>query len=258
MVKRSSSSIKLPNSRAKKLKPSHNSLIMRKVKTYIVSRSTEDWHNAHGSTAETMTEIRGFYPTLREANHAAKRDLLDGWGKDFFEEYEWEADGGFISVTATCPEGEVMEVSVERQITKVPVGPTFLVMKTVSREDEHYTVDSVHTTLTSAKSKLAHLAEEFEAREENQEKDIVVGENIDDDVKENRPYDATCHERMDGKRVSWVYGYISRERTYHIDEDYDAESDPGSAVYSTDEEEKEEGGGSENEVINLADESDEE
>ncbi|KAJ6611471.1 hypothetical protein B0H10DRAFT_2056089 [Mycena sp. CBHHK59/15] len=68
---------------------------------YHVMRHTEDHHNGE------HTEIRGTYATLKEANAAARVDLT--------KDHEVEEEDGMVSVTAECPEGEIMTVYVEKK-----------------------------------------------------------------------------------------------------------------------------------------------
>ncbi|KAJ7492090.1 hypothetical protein FB451DRAFT_516184 [Mycena latifolia] len=76
---------------------------------YHVIRHTDDQYKGD------ETEIRGTYATLEEANAVAHVDLTKEWSMDFFETYEVEMDDGMVSVTAECPEGEIMSVYVERK-----------------------------------------------------------------------------------------------------------------------------------------------
>ncbi|KAJ7664944.1 hypothetical protein B0H17DRAFT_1091287 [Mycena rosella] len=84
---------------------------------YHVMRHTDDYHNGGSET-----EIRGTYVTLKEANAAARVDLTKDWSMDFFDTYEVEVEDGMVSVTAECPEGEVMNVYVERKAAPNLVG----------------------------------------------------------------------------------------------------------------------------------------
>ncbi|KAJ7675853.1 hypothetical protein DFH06DRAFT_1170764 [Mycena polygramma] len=78
---------------------------------YHVMRHTDDRHNGGEDT-----EIRGSYATLKEANAAARVDLTKEWDLNFFESHEVEVDSdGMVSVTAECPEGEIMSVFIEKK-----------------------------------------------------------------------------------------------------------------------------------------------
>lgn len=53
----------------------------------------------------------------------ASKDLLNEWERDFFEQYEASVDEeGMVNIEATCPEGEVMRVFVEKK--RAPPGKT--------------------------------------------------------------------------------------------------------------------------------------
>ena len=72
---------------------------------------TDDQHNGGEDT-----ELRGTHWTLAAANAAARKDLLSSWSRDFFESYEVTTDSdGAVDVEATCPEGEIMHVYIERK-----------------------------------------------------------------------------------------------------------------------------------------------
>ncbi|KAJ7455921.1 hypothetical protein B0H11DRAFT_2066292 [Mycena galericulata] len=75
---------------------------------YHVMRHTDDGHNGGD------TEIRGSYATLKEANAAARVDLTREWSPSFFDSHEIEVEDGMVSVTAECPEGEIMNVYIEK------------------------------------------------------------------------------------------------------------------------------------------------
>jgi len=83
---------------------------MRKV--YHVTRETIDYHNdSRGGIQDTA--VVGTFFSRKEANQAARADLLNEWNMDFFESYEVEEEDGLVKVTAVCPEGEEMTVTVE-------------------------------------------------------------------------------------------------------------------------------------------------
>jgi hypothetical protein len=88
------------------LKPKHSDKLASQ-KVYHVKRETTNEYNDCGM------EIRGTYSSLCEANKAARKDLLSEWGDDYFEEYRVKEEDGMVTVEATCPEGEVMTVTVE-------------------------------------------------------------------------------------------------------------------------------------------------
>lgn len=89
--------------------------------TYIVTRETIDYHNdRHGGLQDTY--VVGFFSSRNEANKAARADLLNEWSIDFFESYEIEEDDGLVTVTAICPEGEEMTVTVQEAPNKMAVG----------------------------------------------------------------------------------------------------------------------------------------
>src|SRR5271155_5739220 len=81
-------------------------------KVYYVTRESIDYHNdRHGSIQDT--DVVGTFFSRKEANQAARTDLLNDWNMDFFESYEVEEEDGLVKVTAVCPEGEEMTVTVE-------------------------------------------------------------------------------------------------------------------------------------------------
>ncbi|KZP33967.1 hypothetical protein FIBSPDRAFT_1035882, partial [Athelia psychrophila] len=83
---------------------------------YHVMRHTDDQH--HGVED---TDLRGTYWTLEEANAAARKDLTE-WSPDFFESYDVTMDDdGMVDIEATCPEGEIMHVYIEKK--KAPPRP---------------------------------------------------------------------------------------------------------------------------------------
>ncbi|RXK42575.1 hypothetical protein M231_00129 [Tremella mesenterica] len=79
---------------------------------YHVMRRTTDHHIYDG---DSNVEIRSIWRTYGEAREAAERDLLDEWSEDFFVEYEVNEDEyDDFMIQAVCPEGEEMEVYVEK------------------------------------------------------------------------------------------------------------------------------------------------
>ena len=81
-------------------------------KVYHVIRKTIDYHHdEHGGIQDTA--VVGTFFSRKEANQVARTDLLKDWDRDFFESYEVEEEDGFVQVTAICPEGEEMTVTVE-------------------------------------------------------------------------------------------------------------------------------------------------
>jgi hypothetical protein len=89
---------------------------------YIVTRETIDYHNdPHGGLHDTA--IVGTFSSRNEANKAARTDLLNDWNMDFFESYEVEEEDGLVTVSAICPEGEEMTVTVEEARNTMPLGP---------------------------------------------------------------------------------------------------------------------------------------
>ena len=91
--------------------------------TYIVTRETIDYHNdRHGGLRDT--DVVGIFSSRNEANKAARADLLSEWDEDFFESYEVEeGDDGLVAITAICPEGEEMTVTVQEAPNKISLGP---------------------------------------------------------------------------------------------------------------------------------------
>jgi hypothetical protein len=89
---------------------------------YIVTRETIDYHNdPRGGLQDN--EIVGIFPSRNKANKAARADLLNEWNLDFFESYEVEEEDGLVTVTAICPEGEEMTVTVKEAPNKMSLGP---------------------------------------------------------------------------------------------------------------------------------------
>jgi len=88
---------------------------------YIVTRETIDFHNdPRGGLQDTA--VVGIFSSRNEANKVARTDLLNDWNMDFFESYEVEEEDGFVTVTATCPEGEEMTVTVKEAPNKMSLG----------------------------------------------------------------------------------------------------------------------------------------
>src|SRR5271170_551820 len=79
---------------------------------YIVTRETIDYHNDPRGGLQDK-DIVGIFPSRNKANKAARADLLNEWNMDFFESYEVDEEDGLVTVTAVCPEGEEMTVTVE-------------------------------------------------------------------------------------------------------------------------------------------------
>jgi len=89
---------------------------------YIVTRETIDYHNdPRGGLHDN--DIVGIFSSRNEANKVARKDLLNDWSMDFFESYEVEEEDGFVTVTAICPEGEEMTVTVKEAPNKMSLGP---------------------------------------------------------------------------------------------------------------------------------------
>jgi len=89
---------------------------------YIVTRETIDYHNdPHGGLQDTATV--GIFSSRNEANKTARTDLLNDWNVGFFESYEIEEEDGLVTVTAICPEGEEMTVTVKEAPNKMSLGP---------------------------------------------------------------------------------------------------------------------------------------
>jgi hypothetical protein len=83
------------------------------ITVYHVSRHTIDYHHdPEGGLQDT--EIKGTFLSLAKANECARRDLLDEWDEDFFEEYEETVHDGMVTIKTNCPEGEEMNVYVEK------------------------------------------------------------------------------------------------------------------------------------------------
>ena len=80
------------------------------ITVYHVSRHTIDYH--HGGIQDKA--IKGTFLSLAKANECARRDLVDEWGKDFFEEYKETVHNGMVSIRTSCPEGEEMNVYVDK------------------------------------------------------------------------------------------------------------------------------------------------
>ncbi|KFY96161.1 hypothetical protein V500_02556 [Pseudogymnoascus sp. VKM F-4518 (FW-2643)] len=83
----------------------------KEITMYQVTRHTIDYHHDYNGGLQD-TDIQGSYLSRKKANAVARRNLLDDWDRDFFEEYEEEVVGGLVTITAVCPEGEEMTVSV--------------------------------------------------------------------------------------------------------------------------------------------------
>ena len=89
---------------------------------YIVTRETIDYHNdPRGGLHDN--DVVGIFSSRNEANKAAQADLLNEWNMDFFESYEVEEEDGLVTVTAVCPEGEEMTVTVKEAPNKMSLGP---------------------------------------------------------------------------------------------------------------------------------------
>jgi hypothetical protein len=83
-----------------------------KSKVYTVTRQIIDHrHDRDGSFY--CNDIAGAFSSRREANEAALTNLLNQWGRDFFSYYDVQKMGGLVSVTALCPDGKEMRVTVE-------------------------------------------------------------------------------------------------------------------------------------------------
>ena len=82
---------------------------------YVVSRETNDPEGVHDNH-----EIVGTYKTLAAANAAARDDLIKGWGREYFDEYEANEVDGMVHVVASCPDGEEMVVMVEKSGVRTP------------------------------------------------------------------------------------------------------------------------------------------
>ncbi|KFZ17873.1 hypothetical protein V501_01504 [Pseudogymnoascus sp. VKM F-4519 (FW-2642)] len=85
---------------------------------YVVSRETNDPEGVHDNH-----EIVGTYKTLAAANAAARDDLIKGWGREYFDEYEASEVDGMVHVIATCPDGEEMVVMVEKSGVRKAIPP---------------------------------------------------------------------------------------------------------------------------------------
>lgn len=85
----------------------------QEITVYHVSRHTIDYH--HGPDGGMQdTAIKGTFLSLAKANECARRDLVDEWDKDFFEEYNETVRDGMVTIKTSCPEGEEMNVYVEK------------------------------------------------------------------------------------------------------------------------------------------------
>ncbi|OBT89597.1 hypothetical protein VE02_01740 [Pseudogymnoascus sp. 03VT05] len=87
--------------------------IPEELPVYHVSRHTIDYHNDPEGGMQ-YTAIKGAFLSLMKANECARRDLLDEWDEDFFEEYEETVHDGMVTIKTSCLEGEEMTVSVEK------------------------------------------------------------------------------------------------------------------------------------------------
>lgn len=141
-----------------------NSKRVKRQTVYHVIRN-----EAYDGPSSSGASIQGTYETLKEANSAARKDLLNEWSRDVFEEYEEELDDeGKVSIQATFPEGEAMYVYVEEKKIALEVKPVFLVMKRDSESASAGTrtrgatdVESVHVSIASANLRIKELAEEL-------------------------------------------------------------------------------------------------
>nr|OBT79663.1 hypothetical protein VF21_01264 [Pseudogymnoascus sp. 05NY08] len=87
--------------------------VPEELRVYHVSRHTIDYHNDPNGGMQ-YTVIKGTFLSLLKANECARRDLLDEWDEDFFEEYEETVHNGMVTIKTSCPEGEEMTVNVEK------------------------------------------------------------------------------------------------------------------------------------------------
>lgn len=102
-----------------------------------MSRETNDPEGVHDNH-----EIVGTYKTLAAANAAARDDLIKGWGREYFDEYEASEVDGMVHVIATCPDGEEMVVMVEKSAARKATLPpkaveplTYLVLHKMNIDD---------------------------------------------------------------------------------------------------------------------------
>ena len=103
---------KAPNKTSLSPKKSSKSSKSATRKVYYVTRETIDYHNDYNGGIQD-TAVIGTFSSRKKANQAARTDLLNEWSMDFFESYEVEEEDGLVKVTALCPEGEEMTVTVE-------------------------------------------------------------------------------------------------------------------------------------------------
>ncbi|KFY10328.1 hypothetical protein V491_07704 [Pseudogymnoascus sp. VKM F-3775] len=83
------------------------------IAVYHVIQETIDYHNdRHGGAQNTA--VKGTYVSLEKANEAARKELLQEWDMDFFEEYDEGMANGLVTINAICPKGEHMNVYVKR------------------------------------------------------------------------------------------------------------------------------------------------
>ncbi|OBU00751.1 hypothetical protein VE01_01196 [Pseudogymnoascus verrucosus] len=80
---------------------------------YTLIRETLDLYKSHGKI-----EILSSYDTLAAANEAARNNMIEEWGRDYFEEYEVREYGGMVRVNANCPDGKGMYVRVDKAEVK--------------------------------------------------------------------------------------------------------------------------------------------
>lgn len=114
---------------------------------------------------ELDVKVKGTYHTLKEANKAVSKNLLDEWDRDCFEEYTSTKDKKMLKhVNATLEDDEGYRVfNVFIRVNETPVKPQkyklkapssiFHVMQVLDPESAP-TLHSTHLTLKSAKSTI--------------------------------------------------------------------------------------------------------
>src|SRR5271154_710812 len=135
---------------------------------YIVTRETIDYHNdPRGGLQDN--DIVGIFPSRNKANKAARADLLNEWNMDFFESYEVEEEDGLVTVTAICPEGEEMTVTVKEAPNKMSLGPKKF-SKSAARKVYYVTRESIdyHNDRHGSIQDTAVVGTFFSRKEANQ------------------------------------------------------------------------------------------
>lgn len=202
---------------------------------YIVTRETIDYHNdSNGGLRDK--EIVGTFTSRNEANEAARINLLGEWDRDFFESYEVEEEDGLVTVSATCPEGEEMSVSVERMRNKISLGPKS--SNPLKRKIYHVTRETIdyHNDYYGGLRDTAVVGTFFSRKKANQaaREDLLNDWDIDwfesyevDEEDGLVTVTAVCPEGEE-MTVTVEEGELNEGHGEDIDEDSDEESDEDS------------------------------